>query len=1232
MIYFVKYQLSEGDIMKKILSMFMVLVLAISITVSSVSAYADIVPKGLTLTVPEGTELCLFASLAPNSLTADSSGIPATTVVTSDGITSYYFESLPAGNYHYEAKADGYYSKSQSILYTAGQSSNGRQLDITMEKRAGNGFEPSWTVSYTDEFIAKSMQSSYDMWGKEYEKLFTTPYFLRENSDSGKHQQTTHSEMLEFISGLDDKNDNMYVYNIATSPKYGYEIPLVIFTKEDISVTSSVEEIAECFKNNSKPTIHYQAQIHSNEPAAGEAALAVIKQLDGELGEKVLDNVDIYVVPRINADGAYENIRASASTGNDMNRDFMPMKNAEVRMLTSLYNMFLPEVTFDGHEQGQRAYQSDGTLTDLDMQANGGLTHNDINMTYTALDIMREALSNARDLGLRTGCYNGNYHGNSTASGVPYYAMRGSLSFLAETRGIAAGMNWIERRMLAQYIAVSTVIKYTAENAESVLKLIGENRENIVKKGATYEEDDLIGLKHVSTYDTDNLWTSPEMNYLTGDVIDEDYQAKFRLYITTTRTRPRPTAYVIPKGEKWADSALSVLINHGVEYYELENGSAARLVQYKGDASAAELCDEKIISFENGAYVFPMNQTSANPLMLIMEPDVHNPNKNEVNLLSMGLVAPDENGLMPIYRYCYGLKDGKIILEAGKDSDIVSWQNPFEDISADDWHYDYVKYAVENNLFKGTSENSFSPDENLTRAMLVTILYRVEGETAIDKAVSFADVEAGSYYENAVNWAKQNGIVNGVTDTLFAPDEIITREQLAAIMYRYASYKGKDVSVGENTNILSYDDFESISEYAIPAMQYTAGAGLINGKTQSTLNPQDGTTRSEAAAVLYRFLAEDILLSRRSQAESYMRNMANILWRSDKDILYTTASDVIPEEAAENKQFKIVAGRLYKGVPYSYSGGTGVSFLEYAGEPDENGIYTISGLDWEALTGGSSTARVGNDCSATVALAWEQFSDSIESANTKTMAPQRGYLKVGDYLADYSDNSYSWKTTQLVNGYDRMYKAYAKLQKADAVVYRGGTGGHAMFVTDVNVVYTSSGEIDGEKSTVTVVEQTSKNFLAEKKYYDEALCEDVYYIYGIDVEYSFNQLVLSGYLPITCKELRSPAFASETLIEDSVSEYNKNTILTGIISSNRFIDSVTITISNKDGEPIQKATARALRSKNYSNFDLQQFVTDPSSAIVGKIDLAGLPSGTYNCKLVCRMVNGEEITVRDFDF
>ncbi len=187
------------------------------------------------------------------------------------------------------------------------------------------------------------------------------------------------------------------------------------------------------------------------------------------------------------------------------------------------------------------------------------------------------------------------------------------------------------------------------------------------------------------------------------------------------------------------------------------------------------------------------------------------------------------------------------------EPDAEAWENPFEDVREGDWFYRDVAYAVKNGWFRGTETTTFAPNEPTTRAMFAAVLYRAEGEPQVDGSVPFADVPADAYYEKAVLWAVQNGIVNGVSETEFAPDQWIQREQIAAMMHRLAKVKGYDVSVGEDTNLLSYEDAERISEYAIPSMQYAVGSGMINGKTETMLAPGDHATRAEIAAILRRF-------------------------------------------------------------------------------------------------------------------------------------------------------------------------------------------------------------------------------------------------------------------------------------------------------------------------------------------------------------------------------------------
>ena len=177
---------------------------------------------------------------------------------------------------------------------------------------------------------------------------------------------------------------------------------------------------------------------------------------------------------------------------------------------------------------------------------------------------------------------------------------------------------------------------------------------------------------------------------------------------------------------------------------------------------------------------------------------------------------------------------------------------PFGDVKTADWFYNDVKYVYDKGMMAGTAADVFAPNATTTRAMIVTILYRLEGSPAVTGTSAFVDVPAGQWYTDAVNWAAANQIVKGTSATTFAPNDSITREQMAAILYRYAQHKKYDVSVGEDTNILSYADAQSVSAYAIPAMQWAGGAGIVNG-SNGKLNPQNNATRAEVATMLMRY-------------------------------------------------------------------------------------------------------------------------------------------------------------------------------------------------------------------------------------------------------------------------------------------------------------------------------------------------------------------------------------------
>ena len=203
-------------------------------------------------------------------------------------------------------------------------------------------------------------------------------------------------------------------------------------------------------------------------------------------------------------------------------------------------------------------------------------------------------------------------------------------------------------------------------------------------------------------------------------------------------------------------------------------------------------------------------------------------------------------------KYTFTMPSSKVTVTATFTAveEIPGQVGSFTDVNTDDWFAEAVQYMLDNEMMNGTSATTFGPNTTTTRGMIVTILYRLEGEPDA-AASSFTDVASNMYYADAINWAAANGIVNGITTTTFGPDNAITREQMAAILYRYAQYKGYDVTASNDLG--SYTDASQISAYATTAMQWANAEGLITGNTTTTINPIGNATRAEVATILMRF-------------------------------------------------------------------------------------------------------------------------------------------------------------------------------------------------------------------------------------------------------------------------------------------------------------------------------------------------------------------------------------------
>ena len=176
---------------------------------------------------------------------------------------------------------------------------------------------------------------------------------------------------------------------------------------------------------------------------------------------------------------------------------------------------------------------------------------------------------------------------------------------------------------------------------------------------------------------------------------------------------------------------------------------------------------------------------------------------------------------------------------------------PFTDVHETDWFYNDVLFVYEEGLFAGTSDTTFSPNTSMTRAMLVTVLYRLEGQPAVNGRSGFSDVQYNGYYEDAVTWAADNGIVNGTSITTFSPNANVTREQMAAILYRYAQYKKYNTAASSSLN--GFTDQASVSGYATASLEWAVAEKLVNGSA-GKLMPTGNATRAQVAAILHRFV------------------------------------------------------------------------------------------------------------------------------------------------------------------------------------------------------------------------------------------------------------------------------------------------------------------------------------------------------------------------------------------
>ncbi len=804
-----------------------------------------------------------------------------------------------AGIYNYLVEGEGYYSIRKLFNVTEEDLQKGEKtivanavapLGFREDEEFSDGYQPTVRPEKApDSYVLDSRDGTLTIYPDEVlEKYFSVPEEISSRfveaglpafqPDKAAHEVTSQEEMMTYISTKDttaDPDNIMHVFSAGTTPNYHFDLPLILFSKGEISETSledaAADFVADC-EANGKVNVWYESQIHPNEPAAGENALFMIDQLlnDPETNA-LLDNLNIVLVPRINPEGSYLFTRATYD-GFDMNRDHMSLKAQELADLHSAFQLFMSEVVLDTHEFTFYGVRDDVMNNADDIETTPATSlNNDPAITEIALDMAGATHQKLKDAGLRP------YHYGTTTTnpiGRAYFGLFNSLSFLIETRGIGAGKTNYARRVYSQETAVKSYLTYAAEHADQIRTTVADARQRVIDKGRTYDEDDILAIYQTKSGETRSEYKDDryQINLKTNELITSIEDGTENLEDTITRGRVRPTAYVIPADLPEIDTILYILDNQGAEYYQLDPGSSATLEQiycvghfddfegYGGDDEkniVADLREPATVTFQSGAYVIPMDQVAGNVIAMLMEPDVTNSLGYDGTLFQYGKVTYDEQGNFPIYRYTGDDPRTTLVSNGGENNEPSTPFNPsspaFTDVPAGSYYEEAVKWAAEQDLITGTTPTTFSPEVTSTRAMAVTILHRMEG-TPTAEASSFADVPAGTWFSDAVAWAAASQVVNGTSATTFSPEDDITREQMAAILYRYAQVKGYDVSA--RADLSAYGDLGEVHDWALEAMQWASATGLLKGTSDTTLSPGASANRAMLATILMRFNTE----------------------------------------------------------------------------------------------------------------------------------------------------------------------------------------------------------------------------------------------------------------------------------------------------------------------------------------------------------------------------------------
>lgn len=516
---------------------------------------------------------------------------------------------------------------------------------------------------FTDEFL--------DAFPPILEKEYKTPAFT---ADHEPHQFTTQEEMMEFLHNRENTFAKMKLFSLGKTKNFGFDIPLVLLTGEELPDDISWQDAAELLKSNGKLNVWYQAQIHGNEPAAGEGSLAVIDRfIEDERVHGLLKRMNLIMLPRANPEGSYYFTRPDGD-GVNMNRDYIMLESAVLREIHRAYVRFAPSAVLDTHEYIPYGADKDNNSDRVifwdiaDIRTSSAVSMNvREDVRELSMKICGEVFANAEDMGINIFHYTPSVN-NATAR--TYFALEGRLSFLMETAGLGMGRNLFERRVNAQECGVILYLESIAEHAEEVRETLFQAQRHTAEKGRTAKEDNTTHLMQLRSKTCRTPYSAQKRIFYSDGTLCEAREVALSMPDLRIRERIRPTAYVLDASAEKKDRICELMREHGVGFYELPAGTGIGVRQYfcagprpENNGNPLDICadlrEETSVQFSEGAVVFPMDQLRADLMAVMFEPDIFDSAKCSDTLFHYGLLDydPDTHNF-PLYGY-YGDDAGK---------------------------------------------------------------------------------------------------------------------------------------------------------------------------------------------------------------------------------------------------------------------------------------------------------------------------------------------------------------------------------------------------------------------------------------------------------------------------------------------------------------------------------------------------------------------------------------------